>query len=289
MVRSPRVETSILRVFPISGTKILVFCKLGYLRFLPVGLNLVARVRLEYPPPTIELFLVIAHVFISVPKCYHRVYSLSSIMQGIDIIFYIAVLIMSVVIHEISHGYAAEYFGDKTARYAGRLTLNPLRHLDPFGSVILPLILFISNAGFMIGWAKPVPYNPENLSNRRLGTLVIAFAGILANLGIALIFGVLLRVVYNFGFWDPSLFFIAGLIVIMNVALAFFNLMPFPPLDGSKILFSLLPARFARYEYILEQYSIIIFIIFLFFVWELVAPAIPFIARLLAGPALGVF
>ena len=114
-------------------------------------------------------------------------------MDATNVVFYIAVLIMSVVIHEVSHGFVAEYFGDKTARFAGRLTLNPLKHLDLFGSVLLPIILVLSHSPFLLGWAKPVPYNPENLSNKRLGMFAVASAGILANLSIAVIFGIIIR------------------------------------------------------------------------------------------------
>ena len=103
-------------------------------------------------------------------------------MQATDAVFYIVILVMSIVIHEVSHGFVAEYFGDKTARYAGRLTLNPLKHLDLFGSVLLPVLLVISNAPFLFGWAKPVPYNQDNLSNKKWGTISVAAAGVLANL-----------------------------------------------------------------------------------------------------------
>src|SRR3989344_6121618 len=125
----------------------------------------------------IEPFFVIAHIFTMVFSCYHRIY-----MNATDSIFYIIILIMSVVIHEFSHGYVAEYFGDKTARYAGRLTLNPLVHLDIFGSIILPTLLVLTHAPFLFGWAKPVPYNPDNLSNKKWGTIAVASAGILANI-----------------------------------------------------------------------------------------------------------
>ncbi|MEK7140394.1 MAG: site-2 protease family protein, partial [Patescibacteria group bacterium] len=154
-------------------------------------------------------------------------------MSATDIVFYIAILIMSVVIHEVSHGFVAEYFGDKTARYAGRLTLNPLKHLDLFGSIILPLLLIVTKAGFIVGWAKPVPYNPDNLSNKKWGTISVALAGILANLAIALVFGAVIQVANYFQFVSDSFFFICGMIVFLNLLLAFFNLMPFPPLDGS--------------------------------------------------------
>ena len=118
-------------------------------------------------------------------------------MQAMNVIFYIAILVMSVVIHEISHGFMAEYFGDKTARNAGRLTLNPLKHLDLFGSIIVPALLYFSS-GFVFGWAKPVPYNPNNLRDRKKGEIAVAAAGILANISIAIIFGIVLRASANF-------------------------------------------------------------------------------------------
>lgn len=192
---------------------------------------------------------------------------------------------MSVIIHEVSHGFMAEKFGDKTARFAGRLTLNPIPHLDLFGSIILPVLLIITHAGFLFGWAKPVPYNPNNLTNRKWGTLAVASAGIIANLFIAIIFGAFIRLGVYLDYTNPSFYFICGLISFVNLLLAFFNLMPFPPLDGSKILFSFLPARFARFEDILERYSIIIFLLFIFFIWDHIFPGIFYIYHLLVGSA----
>src|SRR3989338_8546888 len=113
--------------------------------------------------------------------------------SGVDIIFYIAVLIMSVVIHEVSHGYAALYWGDQTARLAGRLTLNPLKHLDPVGSVLIPLLLIFSGGGILFGWAKPVPYNSYNLKNQRWGEAIVAAAGSLTNIAIAILFALIAR------------------------------------------------------------------------------------------------
>lgn len=204
-------------------------------------------------------------------------------MDATNTIFYIAILVMSVVIHEVSHGFMAEYFGDKTARFAGRLTLNPLKHLDLFGSIILPTLLTITNAGFVVGWAKPVPYNPDNLRNRKWGTISVALAGILANLSIAIVFGIIIRLAVHFSFISASLYFICGLIVFMNLLLAVFNLMPFPPLDGSKILFSLLPARFSHLEFAFERYSIFIFLLFIFFIWSHIFPVIVFLYSLITG------
>jgi Zn-dependent protease len=249
---------------------------------LPVGLNLVARVRLEYPPPTIEPFLVITHIFAIGFLCYHEI-----CMNATNAIFYIAILIMSVVIHEISHGYVAEMFGDDTARNAGRLTLNPLKHLDPIGSIVVPALMYFST-GFVLGWAKPVPYNPNNLSNRKWGTVAVASAGILANLSIAIIFGFFLRLSgrFSLGASLPAGFgFIISSIVITNLALAIFNLVPIPPLDGSKILFSLLPDSFSSLFMFLEQYGFILLLIFIFFFSGSLLPILAFLYSHITGLA----
>src|SRR5690242_19470859 len=165
----------------------------------------------------------------------------------ISFIFQLFILVFSVVIHEISHGFMALFFGDKTAEYEGRLTLNPITHIDLFGSIILPLLLYLSNAGFMLGWAKPVPYNPYNLRNRKIAEPMVAFAGPLSNLFIAVIFGIIIRVLVSASMISNLLVIIFGFIVLVNISLAIFNLIPVPPLDGSKILFSFLPfkSRFA--------------------------------------------
>ena len=164
--------------------------------------------------------------------------------MDINFVFFIAILIVSVVIHEISHGYVANMLGDPTAKLAGRLTLNPISHLDPVGSFIVPVLMFFTT-GFMFGWAKPVPYNPYNLRNQRWGTALVGAAGALANLLLALVFGVLIRLGPLLGLPDAFLQ-ISVLIVILNLLLAVFNLIPVPPLDGSKVLFSLLPQRRIR-------------------------------------------
>ena len=203
--------------------------------------------------------------------------------SGVDIIFYIAVLIMSVVIHEVSHGYAALYWGDQTARLAGRLTLNPLKHLDPVGSVLIPLILVITKAGIIFGWARPVPYNPNNLRNQKWGTLSVAAAGILANLLVAVVFSVLLRAAYAFNFESPAFYSIATIIVLLNIVLAVFNLVPIPPLDGSKILFSLLPLRSRNIQYFLERYSLFILLFFIFFLWKYLSAVIFYLFGLFTG------
>jgi len=204
-------------------------------------------------------------------------------MQGINTIFYVIVLIMSVVVHEVSHGFAADAQGDPTARFAGRLSLNPLRHIDIVGSVVLPLLLIIFNAGFIIGWAKPVPYNERNLRNKKYGTMIVAGAGILANIGLALIFGIAIRFAPLLGSAAPAFVLIATAITLVNLLLALFNLIPIPPLDGSKILFSLLPARMNRVRATVEYLSLPLLIVFIVFLWPLIAPFVGYLFSFITG------
>lgn len=207
-------------------------------------------------------------------------------MQEINGFFYIIVLLMSVVIHEVSHGYAALYFGDKTAEMQGRLTLNPIKHLDLYGSIILPLLLVISNAPFLIGWAKPVPYNPNNFNpeERRRASIWVASAGIISNLAIALIFSLFIRLTGFLGILVPeSVISISSVIVLVNIVLAIFNLMPFPPLDGSKILFGLLGYKYRKIEIFMERYSIVFLLIFIFFLWRFITPVIYLLFNIFTG------
>ncbi len=210
-------------------------------------------------------------------------------MDATNGIFYILILVMSIVIHEVSHGFMAEYFGDNTARNAGRLTLNPIPHIDIFGSIFLPAILILTNAGFLFGWAKPVPYNPNNLSNRKWGIVWVAAAGVLANFFIAIVFGIIIRLATNSALGlvlSPSFYFITSAIVIVNLALAIFNLVPIPPLDGSKILFSLLPESAFSFILALEQYSLIFLLVFIVFFSDYLYPILTFLFYLITGLAL---
>lgn len=178
-------------------------------------------------------------------------------------IFYLIVLLFSVILHELAHGYMAFSLGDPTAKYEGRLTFNPIKHLDPFGSVILPLLLAISNVPILIGWAKPVPINPYNFRDQKWGELKVSIVGPLTNFAIAVIFGLVIRFFYNILPLPLINFF--GIIVQLNLVLAFFNLVPIPPLDGSWILFHFLPNSFFGVKMFLQQYGIIILVFFLFF------------------------
>ena len=158
-------------------------------------------------------------------------------MQPLDTIFVLIILIFSAIIHEVMHGVAAEWLGDKTARYAGRITLNPLSHLDPVGSVIVPLILTLSHSPLFFAWAKPVPYNPYNLRPGRFSEAIVAFAGPFSNFVLALLVGIIIRL----HIFDSSVNEILFLIVMINIMLCFFNLIPIPPLDGSKVFEAILP------------------------------------------------
>jgi len=153
-----------------------------------------------------------------------------------DTVFVIVIIIFSAIVHEVMHGYVADMLGDPTARYAGRLTLNPLPHLDMFGSIILPLLLVFSHSPIFFGYAKPVPYNPYNLRPGRFSEALVAGAGPLSNLVLALLGGLVIR-----SHVFPAGSDIIFLIVVVNVMLCIFNLIPIPPLDGSKVLEALLP------------------------------------------------
>lgn len=189
---------------------------------------------------------------------------------------------MSVVIHEVSHGYAASILGDQTARYQGRLTLNPIKHLDPVGSVAVPLILVLVNAGFIFGWAKPVIYNPYNLRPGRWSEAAVAAAGPASNIVIALVFGLLIRsgVVAN-----PAFIEVTAMVVFINILLAIFNLMPIPPLDGSKILYALFPENSHKLRESLERYGLVLVLVFIFIGWQFVFPLVARVFSLITGIA----
>jgi len=187
--------------------------------------------------------------------------------MGPESIVIVVALILSIVLHEVAHGYAANWLGDPTARLSGRLTLNPLPHIDPLGSVIVPALLLFSSAGFIFGWAKPVPYNPYNLNNQKWGEAIVSAAGPLTNLLLAFIFAVLIRMAIPLGL-SASFIEIASYIVFINILLAFFNLIPLPPLDGSKILESVLPyqlsMKYREFGNMIERFGLIATFLFIF-------------------------
>lgn len=207
-----------------------------------------------------------------------------------ETIFVIAVLIISIVIHEMAHGYAANWLGDPTARLQGRLSGNPLVHLDPIGSVLIPALLYLGNAGFLFGWAKPVPYNPYNLRNQKWGEALVAAAGPAINLVLAVIFAVIIRLSPFLALPD-SFFSIAAYVVYINILLTCFNLIPLPPLDGSKILKALLPFTAARKydEFLMKAQSFGLLFTFLFIflfiniLWEPFSQVVGTVFTLLTG------
>lgn len=199
--------------------------------------------------------------------------------QTIFIIFQILAVLFSIVLHELSHGVVANSLGDPTAKRLGRITLNPIKHLDIFGSVILPIALYIFSQGaFVFGYAKPVPYNPLNLRDQRYGAAKVAAAGPSTNLAIAFLCGLVLRLFKDSG----SLMFLDMLsfIVLINIMLAVFNLMPVPPLDGHWLALTFFPG-IAR---IFRQFGIFLFILFLIFVLPFVSQLAFYIFRLIVGP-----
>lgn len=200
-------------------------------------------------------------------------------------IFSLIVLLFSVIIHEVAHGSVALYMGDPTAKYAKRLTLNPLKHLDPFGSVFLPLLMMLVTFGKgpVFGWAKPVPVNPYNFKDKKWGELKVSLAGPGANLIIGLVFGLAIR----FIILPESFFVFFSIISIYNFLLAIFNLVPIPPLDGSHILFSLLPDKYANIKTFLQQYGLFILIFFIFFGADLIYYAAGFVYFLVSGQNIG--
>ncbi len=194
-------------------------------------------------------------------------------------LFIYIIIILSAVFHEYAHGWAAYQLGDSTAKDEGRLTLNPLVHLDPIGTVILPLFLLFTS-GMFLGWAKPVPYNPYNLRDLKYGTLKVAAAGPGANLLIALVVGLILRlflpVISSYSMFLP---FYLGFIVYVNIFLALFNLLPFPPLDGSKIFADLFPDQ---WKYFMQLGMMGIFIA-LFVAFFILSPIANFIFKIIVG------
>ncbi|MFA5211403.1 MAG: site-2 protease family protein [Patescibacteria group bacterium] len=198
-------------------------------------------------------------------------------MEIIQMLFFFLIIVPSSIFHEYAHAWAANELGDPTAKYAGRLSLNPKVHIDKWGTIFMPLILlFLTGGRFLFAYAKPVPYNPYNLKNQKWGPALVAIAGPLSNLLLAFSFGLLIKFV-PFSYEILSFIY---LIVYANVLLAIFNLVPIPPLDGSKILYAVLPDSMWQIKQFLQQYSFVILLFFIFFGFELIIPIIDFLTNL---------
>ncbi len=199
--------------------------------------------------------------------------------------FFFVILLYSVIIHEVSHGISALWQGDSTAKYAGRLNLNPFNHIDIWGSIIVPILMYLS-VGFAFGWAKPVPYNPYNLKNQKWGPALVSLAGPASNILLAIIFAFMARLIdlpvavkleiirhatefstiapLVAGSFSAIFFEICIVVIFMNVLLAFFNLIPIPPLDGSKLLFAILPMKIETLA-MMEQFGFVFLLFVIFF------------------------
>ena len=193
-------------------------------------------------------------------------------MQAAELILFLPVLLFSVVFHEFAHGWMARREGDDTAFMLGRLTLNPLPHIDLFGSIILPLVLVLTRAGIVLGWAKPVPVNPRKYRNYRKSDILVSLAGIAVNLLLAVCSTLLMIIFVHLGRMIPPLapsFSIltnmAQFGVLINLVLAFFNLIPIPPLDGSHVLYHLLPPRLGMAYRQISRYGMIVLMVALLF------------------------
>ncbi|MGD0218265.1 MAG: site-2 protease family protein [Desulfobaccales bacterium] len=193
----------------------------------------------------------------------------------------IVVLLFSVIVHEVAHGYVALLNGDPTARMLGRITLNPLPHIDPVGTILVPALLLLSHTGILLGWAKPVPVNPRNFRNYRWGEATVSAAGPLSNLALAMVFAALLHL----GLGGQGLLKLAYYGVSINIILALFNLFPIPPLDGSHILSILLPPRLARLYHYLEPVGFVLILLLLYtgVLWAIVMPLYEMIVAFLLG------
>jgi len=202
------------------------------------------------------------------------------------LIFFYLIFAYSIILHEVFHGLAALWLGDPTAKYAGRLTANPLKHIDPLMTVIIPLVMMFT-VGIAIGGAKPVPYNPYNLRNQKWGPTIVALAGPGSNLAIAIIFTIIgslvsiplaikLDVIHNLisadwsaltavvsGSFGTIVYTLSVMAIFWNILIAVFNMIPFPPLDGSKLLFALISVKIETMA-ILEQYGFIFLFLFIF-------------------------
>lgn len=209
---------------------------------------------------------------------------ISSVMEELLLpIFYVVIILYSVTIHEVSHGLMANSLGDSTAKNLGRLSLNPLKHLDLFGSILLPFFLFLTT-GFVFGYAKPIPYNPNNLADRRYGPVKVALAGPMSNFILALLFGLTLRFTSDI-FSSVLLHNLFSQIVLLNLVLGVFNMFPVPPLDGHWLLMAFLPPVSPIKNFIYRN-TFILFPVFLIIFMLFVSPVIFWLFRLVTGSAI---
>ena len=197
-------------------------------------------------------------------------------------------VLLAITVHEAAHGYAAKHFGDKTAYFLGRITLNPIKHIDPVGTVVIPGMLLLMSAPFLFGWAKPVPVNFSNLNNPKKDMMWVALAGPASNLAMAIIWAIILGLFKSFG--ASYALFIIGMAqvgIMINLVLMLLNLLPIPPLDGGRMAVSLLPSPWSYKLASLERYGMFI-LIFLIVSGLLSAILLPLL-RFFQGTLIGIF
>lgn len=197
-------------------------------------------------------------------------------------------VLLAITVHEAAHGYAAKYFGDKTAYFLGRITLNPIKHIDPVGTVVIPGMLLLLSAPFLFGWAKPVPVNFSNLNNPKKDMMWVALAGPASNLAMAIIWAIILGLFKSSG--ASYALFIIGMAqvgIMINLVLMLLNLLPIPPLDGGRMAVSLLPSPWSYKLASIERFGMFI-LIFLIVSGLLSAILLPLL-RFFQGTLIGIF
>lgn len=202
--------------------------------------------------------------------------------MNLTILSQIIGFLVALTVHEFSHAFAANRLGDPTAKYLGRLSLNPLKHIDWFGTVTLPLMLMLMRSPFVFGWAKPVPVNPYNLKGK-YGESWVSLAGPAANFIVAALLVLVLKITpdYVIASWTKDFLKLIIYVIVINVTFGVFNLIPIPPLDGSKILIDILPASQNRVKEFLNRYGIMLLMLFILFGGSFLFLAIIFVLRLM--------
>jgi|YelNatPaOPRAMG01_1025707.scaffolds.fasta_scaffold01348_2 Zn-dependent protease len=200
--------------------------------------------------------------------------------QPLYFVISLFILFFSIILHEVAHGWTAEKLGDPTARLAGRITLNPIPHIDLLGTILLPLMLILLKSNFIIGWAKPVPVNFYRLRHQRRDTILVSISGIVANLGLAILFSLFWRLFHIFHWGSYLLYQVLSSAVFLNLLLAFFNLIPLPPLDGSKVLGAIFPSALGKMIYDPQINLLGTFVLFALLgtgvLWRILDPLISF-------------
>jgi len=211
-------------------------------------------------------------------------FDINQVMQGLAV--GIIPVLFAITLHEVSHGLAARHFGDRTAEMLGRLSLNPIRHIDPVGTVLVPAILFVTG-GVLFGWAKPVPVSFRNLRNPKRDMIFVALAGPLANLGMGIFWALVLKLVYGLGLSGgiagEFLGSMARIGILINTLLAAFNLLPLPPLDGGRVLRGLVSESIGQYLDRIEPFGLIIIALLLVsgWLWIVVSPLFALVESLI--------